>query len=306
MMRLLSSVLCVIGLAACGGGGGGGDDAGDDAPDADPGPSDPQFDDTANQVIVRESRWDSSNARGDVSAVFADGLDGVMTETMRAGNCRLLTSDAAYCPGPCSGFCVDDVCHDFPTYRDAGRITFTGLSDSVSMTFSSGYYAPDSFPVPTDLFDAGDAVTASAQGADIPAFTLAATGVATLGATLSGTCENEWHIQRGQDAVIQWSDPVVGTRVRLRLPSENAGHGLPSLGVIECEGPDTGELRVPAALIDAMPDFRDVDGCGGLACVNIDCPPSTMARYSAASTTAGGAPVVLRVESEVTFIVHDN
>ena len=302
----VSLVLCIA-MMACGGGGGGGDDVGDDAPDADPGPTTPLFDDVTNQVVVREARWDSAATHGDVSAVFPTGLDGLMTETMRAGNCRLLTSDAAYCPGECSGFCVDDVCHEFPTYRDAGHITFTGLSSALGMTFDAGYYAPDSFPVPTDLFDDGDAIGATASGADFGSFLLAAYGVPALTPTFAGTCENEWHIQRGQDAVLQWTNPDPGSRIRVRIPSPNAGHGLPSLAVIECEAPDTGELHVPAALIDAMPDFQEVDGCQGLACVTLDCPPSTMARYDRSSTTtAASEPVALRVESEVTFVVHDN
>jgi hypothetical protein len=92
----------------------------------------------------------------------------------------------------------------------------------------------------------------------------------------------------------------------MRIPSPNNGHGLPPNAVIECEGPDVGELRIPAALIDGMPDFFEADSCSGIACVSIDCPPATIARYAGATVTAGSEAVSLRVESEVTFLVHDN
>src|SRR5690349_18764922 len=122
-MRALVLVL-VLGC-----GGGGGDDA--PAPDADPADQPPRFDDSPNLVVVREATWPGVNTRGDLQASFATGTADLLTETMRIGQCRLLTSSSTYCTTPCSGFCVEDVCHPWPSYRDAGRITFTGLSTSI-------------------------------------------------------------------------------------------------------------------------------------------------------------------------------
>jgi hypothetical protein len=311
MQRALGIVIGLVigagGLGAGCGGGGGDDGGGDDVPDADPGPTDPQFSDPANVVVVREARWDASTTNGSLWAAFAVGATGNYTEAMRSGNCRLMTSSATYCQTvPCTGWCIDDVCHDWPTYRDAGRITFTGLKDSVALTYQSGYYTPDNFPIEADLFDGGDAITATAAGAEFPGFTVAATGVGTLTGQFTGTCANEWHIARGQDAVLRWDSPIAGTRIRAWIPSENRGHGLPSIGVIECEGPDTGELRIASALVDGMPDFREVEGCGGIACVGIDCPPATIERYAKGTTTAGSETVDLWVGSQQTFLVYDN
>lgn len=304
-MRMRIAVLVGF-VLGCGGGNGGGDDGGDDAPDADPGPADPQFRELPNQIAILESRWSDATS-GQVWAAFATGTTGNYTEAMRIGSCRLLTSTAEYCQTtPCTGWCIDDVCHEYPTYRDAGRITTTGLSDSISMTYQSGYYQPDSFPLPVDLFDSGDPISVTAAGAVFPGFTVSATGVATLTPQLTGECSNEWHIDRGVDAVLAWDAPVGGSRIRTWIPSANNGHGLPSTAVIECEAPDTGELRVPAALIDAMPDFRETEGCSGISCVGIDCPPSTLERYAFGTTTAGGEEVVLRIASQQTFYVYDS
>jgi hypothetical protein len=293
----------VIGMFVLGCGGGGG---GDDAPDADPGPGDPDFRTLQNQVAILETRF-ADNDYGQVWAAFASEVDtGNYTEAMRVGNCRLLTSTAEYCQTiPCTGWCIDEVCHEYPTYRDAGRITMAGLTESISMTYQSGYYQPDNFPVPTDLFRAGDPITATGAGAAFPAFSVQATGVETLAPDLTGACSNEWHIDRGQDAVLSWDSPVVGSRVRAWMPSRNNGHGLPSQAVVECEGPDTGAFTIPSAMIDAMPDFLETDGCEGVGCVGIDCPPSTLERYATGRATAGSEEVVLRLSSQTTFYVYD-
>lgn len=287
-------------LAACGGGGG------SPGPDADPGPPDPQFwEPTARSVAIAESAWLGRDPIGSIAASFVTGLTNDYTEAMRAGNCRLLTSTAAYCPGECDGWCVDTECHEFPVAQSAGTITTTGLSRAVTLTYNSGYYASQPDPLPAELFDAGDPVGITAAGADVPGFSLAATGVDGVSPDLTGPCDNEWHLTRGQDAVLHWNR-VAGSRVHLRIPSPNRGHGLPSIAVIECEGPDEGQAVIPAAFVAAMPDFQEIQGCDGIACVGNDCPPASIARYTAATTTAGGETVVLRVESTASFLVYDN
>jgi len=300
-MRALA-VVVVVALTGAGCGGG---RAGDDAPDADPGPPEPQFGERPNRVVISELRWNSQRSSGNIGATFERGGDDLYAEAARSGSCRLLTSDASYCSVECNGFCVDNVCREFPTYHSAGTIHVSGLWEPVTLTYRSGYYEIDPFPVPSDMFAEGDPITATAVGDEVPAFTISGRGVATLSANLTGACDNELHIQRGQDAVITW-DKVGGSRVRLRIPSPNNGHGMPSRAVIECEGPDTGQFRVPSAMIDAMPDFVETNGCDGIACVGIDCPPSSLERYTSTTATAGTVPVVLDVESHVTFQVYDN
>jgi hypothetical protein len=305
----MRSVLALVLVLGCGGGSG--DDGPDAGPvaDADPSAAAPRFDDSPNLVVVREGSWPGvTGALGQLGAVFATDTSDLLTETMRSGQCRLLTSNAMYCPSdPCPGFCVDDVCHPWPSYRDAGRVTFVGLQTSIGLTFDTGYYAPDSFPIPTELFDAGDPITAAAAGAAaFPAFSLHASGVETFSPTLTGDCDNIWQVARGQDATISWSQPVAGSRIRMRIPSTNNGHGLPPNAVLECEGPDLGQLTVPSALLAAMPDFFTPDSCSGIACVSIDCPPASIARYTGETITVAGESVAFRVESEITFTVDDD
>jgi hypothetical protein len=90
------------------------------------------------------------------------------------------------------------------------------------------------------------------------------------------------------------------------MPLSNNGHGLPPNAVIECEGSDTGSVTIPARLIEAFPALVTADTCSGIACVSIDCPPSTLARYRSGSAAAGSEQVELRIQSEVKFyLVHD-
>jgi hypothetical protein len=87
--------------------------------------------------------------------------------------------------------------------------------------------------------------------------------------------------------------------VRLVLNSDNAGHGLPLHAIIECQAPDAaGEIVVPAALIEQLPEFEFLG-----ICVGHDCPPSSLARRARATVAAGDAVVELVVASEVQFWV---
>lgn len=294
----------LAGAAACGGGDG---DDPDSGPAVDAGPPDPVFGDPANLVTVLESEYRGNNATVYSTArasFLTDGIE-LLTETMRDGNCRLLESDASYCEA-CTGYCVGGECQPWPTNRDAGRITVSGLRAALTLQWMQGYYGQEQFPLPADLFEPGDAITASAPGADVAGFSVEATGVAPIDPDLEGACASEVRLVDGADTIVTWSAPQPGARVRLWMPSPNNGHGLPPRAVLECEGPDTGSMRIPAPLIEAFPELITGDTCDGIACVSVDCPPSTIARYSQGAATAGDESVALRVQAEVNFyLVHE-
>jgi hypothetical protein len=210
-----------------------------------------------------------------------------------------------YCEG-CEGWCVGGACQEFPAGRSAGTIDIDGLTVPMTMTWMNGYYAQSPSNPPDDLFEPGASITVSAAGDEVEAFAATVTGVATVEPDLVGSCDNEWHVARGEDAEITWADPVAGTRVRLRIPGPNNGHGMPPRAVIECEGPDVGRFVVPAALIDGLPDLETTDPCAGIACEGYDCPPSSLARYSRATAAAGAETVDVRAEAEVIFYVFDD
>ncbi len=302
-MRLVALLPLVLTLA-CGGGDGGGPDAG---PPGDSGSPEPQFGDPTNLISVVEAVYRVEQPFGwsGVSARFGAGETGFLTETMREGNCRLLESDASYCQECTTGLCIGGECRAYPTYRSAGRITIDGLSTGVTLSWQDGWYNVDQYQLPEDLFDAGAGITASAPGAEVAAFTVQATGVAPIDPDLEQGCDGELTLVSGQDEVVTWSEPGDG-RVRLWMPSQTGAHGLPPNAVIECEGPDTGSIRIPSALIDAFPVLPRSDTCQGVACVLIDCPPSTIARHSTASAAAGDQTVELRIESQVIFtLIHE-
>jgi hypothetical protein len=293
----------LAGAAACGGGDG---DDPDSGPAVDAGPPDPVFGDPANLVTVLESEYRGNNASAYSSAraqFLGTGVE-LLAETMRDGNCRLLESDASYCED-CNGFCVGGACQPWPTNRDAGRITVGGLEAALTLQWMQGYYGQEQYPLPADLFGAGGAITASAPGAEVEGFSVEAEGVAPIDPDLEGACASEVTLRDGADTVVTWSDPQPGARVRLWMPSPNNGHGLPPRAVIECEGPDTGSMRIDASLTAAFPALIVADTCDGIACVSIDCPPSTVARYSQGAGVAGDEPVALRVQSEVFFFLVD-
>jgi hypothetical protein len=93
-------------------------------------------------------------------------------------------------------------------------------------------------------------------------------------------------------------------RVHLLLNANNLGHGMAFDAIIECEGPDSGELTIPRALIEAFPPVQ-----GDLAaCEGSDCPLSLLTRYLSAAVDLGGETdrVVFTIGSQRQFaIVHD-
>jgi hypothetical protein len=102
----------------------------------------------------------------------------------------------------------------------------------------------------------------------------------------------------GEDFVIAWTPAGDGGRVRVTLNSNNQGHGMPYLAIIECDVADSaGEVAIPAALLDAFPETSAWSVCAGT-----DCPPSTIRRYHRDGWPIGDdQEVVLEVGSQVDF-----
>jgi hypothetical protein len=275
-------MLVLVSCAACGDAANTGDvDAA--MPDAPPGVVRPVI----GGVDVVEAVWlypNGETASGEVSARFYDGHPPRFhREAMRSGACVLRRHMTSSCTPACTtGLCVEGTCEPWPSLVSAGRLDVTGLAVGVSVTPMNGLYHLQD-PLPPQLF--GDTAT---------------TGVPPLAAAIQGG-----HLAipfpAGQDLAVRWT-PAGDGQIRLTLNSNNQGHGLPYLMIIECEAADVaGEIAIPAAMLDAFPETFAWSVCAGS-----DCPPSRIRRYHRTTQPFGDHDVELTVASELVFgIEHD-
>lgn len=301
---LLCSLL--LGTVACGG-----DDAAttvdassdgalDGALDPDGGTAGPGL----GTLRAVEERWINPET-GAMSAVSRfDGwyFDGPQLpwhrEVARSGACVLRRYARAFCDPACTlgAVCVDtDVCLAPPRFQSAGDLTVTGLAVPVQVDSTTGYYQYTD-ELPPDLFTDGATVTATLAGDVVPTHTLTARGVPPLVAAIG----NYRTLTPGQDHTITWTPAGGDARVRLLFNSNNAGHGAPYFGIIDCDVPDAdGQITVAAALVDGFPETGPWQACAGS-----DCPPSTLSRYQLATVTTTVGTAELIVASQLSFGVE--
>jgi hypothetical protein len=163
-----------------------------------------------------------------------------------------------------------------------------------------GFYRPDEFPIPGDLFDDGDPITISAVGDTVPAFSIETAGVAPLDATFM---DDEITLVDGQDFTFTWT-PAGGDddRIRVTINATGIGHGTPKIAILECDSPDDGSLTIPSAFVDAFPDVMAEELCFGY-----DCACSSITRYTrGAVDSIADSDVELIVGSQVDFLVNHN
>ncbi|MBA3458418.1 MAG: hypothetical protein H0T46_00535 [Deltaproteobacteria bacterium] len=282
-------------LAACGDGAAVGPDA---SPDGPPGVERP----VVGGIEILESRFTFGGAGSRVAARFYNGHPPRWhRETMRAGGCVLRLHTPSSCTPACtSGLCVDGVCEAFPGIASGGRLTVTGLTTGVQIDPMDGFYY-DPGALPEELFTDSATVTARLAGAAVPAMTLSARGVPKLVAAIQPD-KLVLPYPASQDFVVRWTPASGDSRVRLTLNANNQGHGLPYLGIIECDAPDSaGQIAIPAAMLDAFPATEAAQICAGT-----DCPPSVIRRYQRATHAFGENDIELVVGSELQFLVeHD-
>ncbi|MDQ3341341.1 MAG: hypothetical protein M4D80_39810 [Myxococcota bacterium] len=254
------------------------------------------------EVLETRHLGDGGFRSSQVSARFFDRLPPRWhREAMRAGACVLRLYSSSFCSPACtSGLCADGTCERFPDLVSGGRLTVKGLAVGMQIDPTDGLYFPSSTP-PPDLFGDSATVTASLAGAKLPAMMLSTRGVPALVAAIQNGMITVPY-PAGQDFAVRWTPAAGGARVRLTLNANNEGHGLPYLGIIECDAPDSaGEITIPAALLDAFPETNPSPICAGT-----DCPPSLLRRYQRATHAIGDHDIELIVGSELQFRVeHD-
>lgn len=300
MRRTITTLCLPLGLlAACS------DDAGTDPTDGGVDSPDPggELLGTTTLLEVHNIYDDGGTPRddryGNASGFYVAGrMPRWHREVARAGDCVLLRHTPSLCTPACTdGLCVDtNVCEPFTTFRAAGAMTVTGLTAPLTLTGPDGYYyAQDA--VPADLFRDDATVTASLAGAAYPAHAITTGGVPPLVAAIDGVSIT---LVPGQDHVLRWTPATTDARVRVTLNANNRGHGMPYLGIIECDAPDSaGQVTIAAALVDGFPETQAWTICAGT-----DCPPSWIRRYRRGTTAMAGGVAELIVGSQRNFGVE--
>ena len=152
-------------------------------------------------------------------------------------------------------------------------MTVEGLGDPVVIEPQD--HAPGTYyaSVSTEQFGEMAPVSVSLSGDVFPAVELAARGVEQV---VADAAADGLSIPDAAPVTLTWnagSDP--GACVEVTLYTQNMGHGLPIINVMECVEPDTGSLTIPAEMTDIWPN-RNTPG----VCVGIDCPYSELTRYT--------------------------
>lgn len=187
-------------------------------------------------------------------------------EGAREGNCRLMTSTPTSCTPACVGDdqCVDGQCVSYPERLDRGDLVWSWPDGEQTVAANEllGYYATGSASTHGDVSIRVDGIELTAPTIEPPE------PQGDWGAALAN--------RGNDDATLRWSNPVLDARIRLHMFDCIASHGGIAAAEIECEGPDTGELVVPDAFLDAL---EDGDWSHG------ECGTHTFQRYHAATPT---------------------
>ena len=289
-------------------------DANNATPRDAPAPGEPHFDTgpRRGRIEVMHVRGTSGQVRpAELQAVVSAqptsaqvvfyGRIGVMhwqAETARVGECRLLEPVPAFCSA-CAGLCVStEVCEPYPTYGRAGDLTFTGLTTSpftlAQLSSVDPLWYASQGELGTDAFAPDATITVRAPGDTVPGLEVSSGAVPPLLDQLPVPLE----LSDSADVRVAWTPAGGDARVRLRLNSNNVGHGRPYLAIIECDSMDDGEIVVDRRLIERFPVTIEVGGCEGS-----DCPPSTLTRYRRAAVDIEGTPVELVVGARRDFYI---
>lgn len=283
-------MLAIALAAGCGGEPSGGDP--DARPDPDPG------DDAAPAALAGELVVLDGGGYGHLwfppivfGSIWGAAPPVWHSEVASEGACRVLAYETGFCTD-CDGVCLaPDECRPWPVYRSAGPITIGGVAGDdlvVEAGFDQHYQTWGGLPDP--LFAAGDPVTMTAAGDEVPSFTASVAAPARL--TVPALDEaGEAVLADGADLVLAWPAPVAGSRVRLFAHSGGAPHGTPPEIILECDAEDTGSLVIAAALLDAIPAFDS--GCRKMH----DCAKLGVMRYARAIAPTGAGEVAFTAGS---------
>jgi hypothetical protein len=206
----------------------------------------------------------------------------VWDEVEASAGCKLLKPRVPFCdPGCGSGsVCVDDNrCQASPTAISVGKVTLRGVRTSegsdgfTADPIKNTYQTPASIKLPYPAFLEGAAISLSAAGADVAAFSISGRGIAPL--ALGG--EGGFPIKTGTPLTLSWAVPASAENSRVRVKMDISHHGG-SKGKIECDVADSGALSIAASLVDKLVAL----GVAGFPTIVV-----TREAVASAATTAG-------------------
>lgn len=192
--------------------------------------------------------------------------------------------------------CIDDdTCEAYATRLSAGTITVGGtVPTGFTLTPNAdGFYVATPDTSPDDLFTTGAALTVSAAGADVPAFTASLKGVSDLQLS-AGTGLVE--LVDGTPFTLKWNpSEEAGTEIEVVL--QLGWHGNPPTSIIVCHAPEAdGQLVITPKVIAEFSYF------GGMGLFQV---PSWMDRISrTVVATPGGSVAVTAASRRNLYVTH--
>ena len=247
----------------------GGEDIGDVValPDSAPNDTDPLRDADASDAGGQDLRefwvtiWESCPVAvpGQCSAYasasgWSDYLVPLPKPTLTVGQCAFIRPEPpAFCDPACGPGTVCNLntltCVAPRPPISAGVIEITGLKSACTVTPETQYYyyTPtfDPEPVNGDIYDPGATITATAPGAEVPAFEISGVGVQALDSSLA--CPPE--LAKGQDLLVSWTPADEGT-VSLFIGSGN--HGDQFSHIVCTADKDPGQFVVDGSLVTEL------------------------------------------------------
>ena len=180
--------------------------------------------------------------------IFAAVIPATVQElSASTSECRLLTRTNPFCEPSCtSGETCSQagVCVPYPLRVETGSVTVAGLAVALSMhARADKRYFETALPHP--VFSPGAPISLSSAGGEFGPLELSGRGVAPLELDAS-----PWALAPGQPTLVSWTpgdEPDASVRLSINIDQ----HGL-SPATLECEGPDSGSLELPAVMIDAL------------------------------------------------------
>lgn len=181
----------------------------------------------------------------------ADAIDALQEGSLKKeyGPCQLLQmKEGAFCDPPCDTDqqCTHGAgCVPFPVPQDVGKVTVTGLADTVEIDAPKGglkkysYYDFEGAP-----FEPGALIELVAQGKDLPGFTMHGLGVERP--VFKNT---QWEMKAGQPIDIEWGPSALPSSVHLWITADL--HGLTPVQ-LHCELEDTGSFTISGEIVTEM------------------------------------------------------
>ena len=303
--RTLSWISVAVMIGCTSAGAGDDDSAGDDDTVADDDDTELGEPDEASGVIAVAEMYNEGGSGLSWSASIGGQLyDGPSPTfhrvTMEQVECVYYELQPGLCDPPCApdeACDAYDECQAYPAGVSAGTLTVSGIAEPVVIEpqewYPGLYYGPHGLPA--DLFDVGAVITADFVGDQLPPLTLDALGVAPMDTALA---DEDFVIVQGQDNLFTWTPgPDPSALVEIVINATNVAHGAPLSDIIQCVGPDDGEMTIPQDMVDAFPLDQLPDSC-----THFDCPPSELTRYTTSAADVDGQTIRLIVRSAVYFM----